>query len=122
MTDDSLYTYRASLVKVVDGDTVDLDVSLGFYLTMQRRFRLLGIDAPEMRVADPAGAQAKVALTQLISSASADGRLRIQTVRDTADKYGRYLASLYIVDTTGSVVLDVNAAMVKGGYATAASS
>ena len=42
-----MYTYRAKLVKVVDGDTVDLDVDLGFHTTLRIRGRLIGVDTPE---------------------------------------------------------------------------
>lgn len=119
--DAGLYYYKAELVKVVDGDTVDLVVSLGFYVTMQRRFRLLGINSPETNASDPtvrqAATAAKLALEGFVSGASQEGRLRGRTVKDSADKYGRYLVVLLVVDTTGAVILDVNAAMIAGGYA-----
>ncbi|GAG20500.1 unnamed protein product, partial [marine sediment metagenome] len=44
-----MYTYRAKLDRVVDGDTVDLFVDLGFNICIKDRFRLLGIDTPELR-------------------------------------------------------------------------
>ena len=44
-----MYTYAARLVRVVDGDTVDLDIDLGFHITVRERFRLAGIDTPELR-------------------------------------------------------------------------
>ena len=48
------YVYRLKAVaKVVDGDTVDLDLDLGFSITMRQRVRLYGIDAPEVRSKDP---------------------------------------------------------------------
>lgn len=121
--DAGLFQYRAKLVKVVDGDTVDLVVDLGFYTMMQRRFRLLGLDAPEPNSPDPAvraaATRARLALESLISEASGAGRLRARTLKDSADKYGRYLVTLLVVDSTGTLVLDVNDAMVKGGYAVA---
>ena len=49
------YVYRLNaMVKVVDGDTVDLDLDLGFSLTLRQRVRIYGIDAPELRSKDPA--------------------------------------------------------------------
>ena len=42
------YTYKAKLKRVIDGDTVDLVVDAGFYISVHQRFRLKGIDAPEI--------------------------------------------------------------------------
>jgi micrococcal nuclease len=42
-----MFEYRAKLVRCVDGDTVELDVDLGFKVTMREKFRLTGIDTPE---------------------------------------------------------------------------
>jgi endonuclease YncB( thermonuclease family) len=107
----------------VDGDTVDLMVDLGFYVAMQRRFRLLGLNAPEVNAADPAvraaAAQAKAALVNLISGPSVAGQLRVRSAKDAGDKYGRYLGTLLVVDSTGTEVLNVNDALLKGGYAVA---
>ncbi len=53
MVDVPQYRYDARCVRVVDGDTMDLDVDLGFYVTHRIRVRLLGIDTPELRSSDP---------------------------------------------------------------------
>lgn len=115
------YLYKATLVKVVDGDTVDLEVDLGFYIVMERRFRLLGLNAPEVNSPDPAvraaAAQAKAALVNLISGPSVAGQLRVLSKKDAGDKYGRYLGTLLVVDSTGTEILNVNDALLKGGYA-----
>lgn len=115
------FLYKVSLVKVVDGDTVDVVVDLGFYVAMQRRFRLLGLNAPETNSKDPAvraaGATAKNALTQMLTTADAAGQLRVRSAKDAGDKYGRYLGTFLVVNSIGEEVLDVNAAMLSGGYA-----
>ena len=49
-----MYEYKCKMVKVVDGDTVDVDIDLGFGVWMQKqRIRLYGIDTPESRTSDP---------------------------------------------------------------------
>jgi len=49
-----MYEYAVTIVRVVDGDTVDVDIDLGFEVTLKnQRVRLIGIDAPETRTRDP---------------------------------------------------------------------
>lgn len=84
-----MYTYGARLVRTVDGDTVHLDVDLGFGIwRYDQSYRLARIDAPEMNT--EAGPTSKTRLDQLLRGASA---LMVTTSR--ADKYGRYLVELY---------------------------
>ena len=47
-----MYKYNAELVRVIDGDTVELDIDLGFHITARQIVRLLGVDAPETRTKD----------------------------------------------------------------------
>ena len=92
-----MYTYAAKLIEVIDGDTVDLLIDLGFGVHVQERCRLYGIDAPEMPTAQ--GQAARAYLESLIGAATGD--LHVQTIKMTrkpkekTDKYGRYLAVLY---------------------------
>lgn len=92
-SDCGLHEYRARIVRVVDGDTVEADVALGFN-TWRRgeRLRLVGIDAPEPRgETRAAGERATDALRRRI-----EGReLVICTVADRADSFGRYLVRIY---------------------------
>ena len=108
-----LYSYRATLVRVVDGDTVDLDVDLGFRVTQRMRVRLAKIDAPEVRGKErKAGLEATRQLRELLIDAE---ELFIQTDKDKTGKYGRYLAQLWVVKDGDSIV--VNDWMVKKGFA-----
>ena len=92
-----MYTYAAKLIEVIDGDTVDLLIDLGFGVHVKERCRLYGIDAPEMPTAQ--GQAAKAYLESLLGAATGD--LHVQTIKMTrkpkerTDKYGRYLAVLY---------------------------
>ena len=68
-----MYHYKAKLVRVIDGDTIDVDIDLGFDVWLKRqRVRLAGIDAPESRTRNKAekvlGLAAKARLTELCSA------------------------------------------------------
>ena len=107
--DDEIYIYKGKVIKVVDGDTVDIAVDLGFGVKMIQRFRLYSINAPEMRGEDRAlGKAAKQFLTELII----DKPIMVKTYKDEQGKYGRYLADLYTVDMEC-----INEIMVKNGHA-----
>jgi hypothetical protein len=83
---------KAFVVKITDGDTVELDVDLGFEITRRASFRLLGLNARELH--DPGGREAKMNLTLLLPMGSA---VLLTSVKN--DKFGgRYDA---ILTTTG---------------------
>jgi len=100
------YEYNARVVRIVDGDTFDADVDLGFHLTSRLRFRLLGIDAPEMR--ESAGPAAKAWLTEAIP---VDKAVHIRT--EKGDSFGRWLAVVY----GDAGLASVNDQMVAAGHA-----
>ena len=87
------YVYAARCVQVIDGDTLDLDIDLGFHVTLRQRVRLRGIDTPELRGKDKDRAVA--ARTEV--TIWTDGvELLIRTELDEADKYGRLLAEIWV--------------------------
>jgi micrococcal nuclease len=92
-----MYTYAAKLIEVVDGDTVDLLIDLGFGVHVKERCRLYGIDAPEMPTEQ--GQAAKAYLESLIGAATGElfvaTRKMARKPKERTDKYGRYLAVLY---------------------------
>lgn len=100
-----MYQYKAEVIKVVDGDTLHLSVDLGFDIKRRDTFRLAGINAPEMNT--PEGVAAKVWL----EASLAEGVLIITTRRDKREKFGRYLATLWIDHA------NVNEAMIAAGHA-----
>lgn len=83
------YEYRASVAKVIDGDTVDLVVDLGFHVSLAIRTRVLGIDAPE--VSTPEGRVVRDALRAQLPAGTV---VMIVTEKDPGDKYGRWLARI----------------------------
>ena len=108
-----MYDYRAQLVKVVDGDTIDVDIDLGFHVHAHERVRLNGINAPELHSKDPAERErGKAATEHLKTLIMGEGQLVVTTVLDKQEKYGRFLAK--ITNASGE---DVNAEMVKAGHA-----
>jgi len=105
-----LYIYQASLVKVVDGDTIDALVEVGFHLTAKLRLRLLGVDAAELSSPDPAErAKAIEAKRWLAQQLSIQGSFLIRT--EKSDSFGRYLADVYLGD------IHMNKLMVDLGIA-----
>jgi micrococcal nuclease len=106
--EEAAYVYKGDVIKVVDGDTVDILVDLGFSITTLIRFRLCGINAPETRgVERPEGVKAKRFLKNKI-----DGKeVIVRTYQDRTGKYGRYLADIYIDEE------NVNELMIKKGHA-----
>jgi len=111
-----MYEYRVKkLLNVVDGDTIDVDIDLGFDISLSKRVRMAGIDTPESRTADKAektlGLEAKEYLKKNIKDAK---EIIIKTeLPDSSEKYGRILGWVY---TDGSKK-SINEMMIEDGYA-----
>lgn len=98
-----MYEYTCKVNRVVDGDTVDVDIDLGFGITYSnQRIRLLGLDAPESRTRDlnekRFGILAKEFLENELRKAEATGRLVIRTNVDEKGKFGRILGEFFYED------------------------
>lgn len=109
-----LYCYRARPIKVIDGDTVDLEVDVGFKLTTIQRFRLLGINAPEMKGETLEKAkESTVFLMQEVDVAkNPEGFILITTHK--SDSFGRWLVTIYYSVVGGA---SVNEVMLASGHA-----
>jgi len=111
-----MYEYRVKKVlKIVDGDTIDVDIDLGFSVSFTQRVRLAGIDTPESRTTDlkekALGLEVKEYLKHLLENAE---DIVIQTEKpDSSEKYGRILGWLFINDEDTSL----NEKMINEGYA-----
>ena len=107
-----MYEYKCTVVKVVDGDTVDVVIDLGFDLSKKERVRLAGIDTPESRTRDAEekvlGLEAKAYLTERLEGSEG---LIVKTEKD--GKYGRMLGGFYSPRSEDSI----NNEMVERGYA-----
>ena len=102
-----MYQYKFKVLKVIDGDTVDGTIDLGFGILLKERIRLLGIDAPEIRLQKSIknkkdrlaekqkGLQAKKRLKELLSHGSKQPEgLLIETILDKKGKFGRVLGDI----------------------------
>ena len=92
-----MYEYRCKVVKVIDGDTVDVDIDLGFGVWLHKeRVRLFGIDTPESRTRDleekKYGLAAKEYLTGMLDD---DGGIILKTHKDKTCNFGRILGELW---------------------------
>lgn len=93
---EELFTYRAAVEKVIDGDTLSVTIGLPFGLTIDQRLRLRGIDCPELDT--PEGQKAKRFVQARLRDVDF---IIIKTWKDTSDKYDRYLADvLYSLQET----------------------
>lgn len=105
--DDNLYTYRARAIRVIDGDTLVLDVDLGMGIHSVQTCRLHGIDTPEVYGVDKdsdeyaRGTRAARILTMAVTGQT----LIVRTHKDRGDKYGRLLADVYVNGTNVADVL-----------------
>lgn len=99
-----MYEYRCKLLKVVDGDTVDVDIELGFGVVLSdERVRIMGIDTPESRTSDKVeklfGLAAKNRLKELLGKKAV---LKTQIAKDGEDmkgKFGRVLGDFNVYDS-----------------------
>ena len=116
----SCYNFRVTeIVKVLDGDTIDVIIDLGFDLYKKERVRIAGVDTPEKRTRDleekALGEDATNWLKEKLEGAiSGEDDLVIRTeLKGGVGKYGRLLGWLYIGDETESI----NERMIQQGYA-----
>ena len=111
-----MYEYFVREVKnVVDGDTIDVIIDLGFDILFSSRVRLAGIDTPESRTTDKAekalGLEAKEYLKKQFKDAKS---VVIRTEKmDSSEKYGRILGWVYVNGESESI----NNKMINDGYA-----
>ena len=90
-----MFEYKCKLVKVVDGDTVDVDIDLGFGVWLQnQRIRLYGIDTPESRTSDAEEKIYGLAAKERMQKWLDGGSLKIVTHKDAKGKYGRILGEI----------------------------
>jgi micrococcal nuclease len=94
-----MYEYNAKIISVYDGDTVTAEVDLGFNVTITEKFRLVRINAPEVRGEEREdGLKSRDRLRELILNKS----VVIKTLKDRKGKFGRYLAEIYINEDDNS--------------------
>jgi len=117
-----MYEYRATVIKVVDGDTVDVDIDLGFGIVLSdERVRIAGIDTPESRTRDKEekkfGLAAKARVKQLLGKTCV---LKTQINKDGEDmkgKFGRILGDFSVYDSATDRWSMLTKILVSEGHA-----
>jgi len=90
-----MYQYNAKIVRWVDGDTVILDIDLGFYVTKQERVRLARINAPELNSQVPYQVRkAKSARAKAKKFAPEGSEVVLSTSKNDIDRYSRYIGEI----------------------------
>ena len=103
-----MYEYECTIRRVVDGDTIDVDVDLGFGTwRCSERIRLYGVDTPECRTRDAEEKAAGLLAKEFVEEALHVGETYTLTTKEKG-KFGRYLGTIYLTEETS-----INAALVK---------
>jgi micrococcal nuclease len=128
----NLFHYGVKSFRIIDGDTLDMTMDLGFGVLIEHRVRLFGVNTPEShgRTPEPEkmkGVAAKDALSDLLHDPETHlpAKVIVQTHRikrrsgeidERTGKYGRYMVSLW-TEAPGGVLTDINRTMVEEGHA-----
>jgi micrococcal nuclease len=109
-----MYTYRVKLVRVIDGDTIDAEIDLGFNVMMRQRIRLYGISTPATHTKDleekERGLASKQRLTELLPK-----EFIVETILNKRGKIGRIMGIVYVEEYDTSI--NINDVMVEEGHA-----
>ena len=108
-----MYKYNAKLIRVIDGDTIDALIDLGFDVWVKKRIRLYGIDTPETRTRDLEEKKAGLAAKDRLSELMEDCGYKFVLVSHGIGKYGRCLGELFIGNSQESV----NQTLINEGHA-----
>jgi micrococcal nuclease len=111
-----MFEYRVKqVIKVVDGDTIDVDIDLGFSISYSQRLRLAGIDTPESRTTDKLEKSLGLESKEYLKSKLKDAKdIVVRTEKpDSSEKYGRILGWVYVNGDSKSL----NEQMIEDGYA-----
>lgn len=112
-----MYEYKATVIKVVDGDTVDVDIDLGFGIVLtDERVRIMGIDTPESRTSDKVeklfGLASKNRLKEILGKVTTLKTFAAKDGEDMKGKFGRILGDFIAED--GRLVTDI---LIEEGHA-----
>ena len=91
-----MFEYKCKLVRVIDGDTIDIDIDLGFGVWLRKqRIRMYGIDTPESRTRDLEEKKYGLAAKKFLKGMLSDTELLIKTKKDGKGKFGRILGEMW---------------------------
>ena len=109
-----MFEYSCTIVRVVDGDTVDVDIDLGFGMWMKKqRIRFYGIDTPESRTRDLEEKKYGLVAKEFVEAHLPVGSIRtLTTVQDKTGKYGRILGKFKAYDSHLDAWVNMNQWMI----------
>jgi len=114
------FVYEAKVIEIHDGDTIKVEIDLGFQMKFTDKIRFYGLNAPELKirnenkklVENPLGTQTLNIVKDFIKPGDT---IVIETVKDKKEKFGRYLANIYV--TKGSEQIFLNDHLLNNGFA-----
>lgn len=106
-----MYSYKAKLIHVIDGDTIDAMIDLGFDIWIKKRIRLYGINAPEIRTKNLEEKKAGIAAKDRLSEIMEQCDYKFILISHGTGKYGRCLGTLLIED------VNINKLLLGEGFA-----
>ena len=106
---DRRYYYKAKVLKVIDGDTIDVSIDVGFNISLKKRLRLAGVNTPETRTKNADEKALGLRAKEFTKEFCADKEVIIHTIK--TEKFGRLLAFVYV----GKKCL--NKELIKAGLA-----
>ena len=116
-----MYEYKCKIVKIIDGDTADVDIDLGFGVWLKKqRIRFYGIDTPESRTRDVTEKiYGNAAKAFVVSYLPLDSIQTLITVKDAVGKYGRILGKFKVYESITDSYVILNDMMIALHYAVA---
>ena len=116
-----MYEYNCKIKRVVDGDTIDVDIDLGFDLYLfNQRIRLKGVDTPESRTRDLEEKKFGLLAKQVVEGYCPVGQtITLRTSKDERGKFGRILGEFMVYHASTDRYTSLNTLLVDEGYAVA---
>ena len=113
-----MYEYNCEVTRVVDGDTLDVIIDLGFDISYSSRVRLYGIDTPESRTRDKDEKARGIMSKEFLKTWLEKGQVVIRTKKDKKGKFGRILGEMLVDDGRGiPPKININILMIEESLA-----
>ena len=112
-----MYTYKCTVTKIIDGDTIDVDIHLGFDVVLtKQRIRLMGIDTPESRTRNlEEKARGLLSKQYMIDKCPVGSEITLKSL--DRGKFGRILGEIWEADVDSTTVEPLNKRMITDGFA-----
>lgn len=111
-----MFEYNFNLIKVVDGDTVDIDIDLGFGVWLRnQRIRIMGIDTPESRTSDPVEKKYGILAKEQVEKYLINCK-KFKSFKDEKGKFGRILGDFEVYHSTSGRWMLMAEAMIQENY------